>query len=312
MKPLVLGIMAATVSSSAVVARADSTPEAVEGALVYEPQALWSQSSAGEGCSVRRDFARADQRMTFVMQRMDHEADIQFGLFGDGIARQRGTLHAGFMPSAGLGRFKRIADASIGEMPGLVFSGQPFPTPATGNDESGDRPRSSSALADAVGDTEFFVADGVAVRPLALHTYAIDKALQALDDCLSEKLAALGVPQAVLDRTETSARPVDIDQWAAEIQKNYPAEALRSRYDGPVPVRLVIDPQGRPTHCHVLNQMTAKVLREAACSALLQYGRFEPARDAEGEPLPGLLRTSIQYELKNWPPVDAHGMKVYE
>ncbi len=320
MKAALLAIVAVAGSSYPAFAQAD-TPWDVDDAEVYEPQGLWSLSSAGEGCSVRRDFARADQQISLVMQRMHPDSEIQFGLFGNEIARRLGVLRAGFVPSAELGEFERMAEASIGETPGLVFSGPLFPEPS--NAENGvegreqqapsttdpDNPEQlASNLAGAAERTEYFVAEGAIKRPIALHTYAIGKALQALDGCLTGKLAEMGVSQEIIAKTAKPARPVDTAQWAEKIQERYQREALRSGFDGRVPVRLVIGPDGSVTHCHVMNQMTAKVLREAACSSLIEHARFEPARDATGSPLAGLYRTTIQYVVQRSITVGADGV----
>ena len=85
--------------------------------------------------------------------------------------------------------------------------------------------------------------------------------------------------------------------WAARIQENYPARALREEIEGTVGVRVTVTPDGRATGCSVTASSGSDILDAAACSGMERYSRFEPAWDDAGNPTSGSYSTRITYKL---------------
>jgi len=85
--------------------------------------------------------------------------------------------------------------------------------------------------------------------------------------------------------------------WAARIQENYPARALREEVEGTVGVRVSVTPEGRATGCSVTASSGSDILDKAACSGMERYARFEPALDDAGNPTTGNYSTRITYRL---------------
>ena len=80
-----------------------------------------------------------------------------------------------------------------------------------------------------------------------------------------------------------------------------------------MPLRLIIDGSGRVTHCHVTDFLTAKVLRDAACEVMTENARFEPARDAEGNPATDFYFQQVRYLTPGGQrpfSADAHGFAI--
>jgi periplasmic protein TonB len=86
-------------------------------------------------------------------------------------------------------------------------------------------------------------------------------------------------------------------RWAARIQENYPASALRAERQGRVGVRVVIGPDGRVSGCTVTSSSGSSDLDSAACAGMQRYAQYEPALDAAGNPTTGGASTSIVYRL---------------
>ncbi|MFN3863220.1 MAG: energy transducer TonB [Erythrobacter sp.] len=85
--------------------------------------------------------------------------------------------------------------------------------------------------------------------------------------------------------------------WAARIQENYPARALREEIEGTVGVRVTVTPDGRATACTVTSSSGSDILDSAACQGMERYARFEPALDDDGNPTTGSYSTRITYRL---------------
>ena len=85
--------------------------------------------------------------------------------------------------------------------------------------------------------------------------------------------------------------------WAARIQENYPARALREEVEGTVGVRVTVTPDGRATGCSVTSSSGSDILDAAACQGMERYARFDPALDAAGNPTSDTYSTRITYRL---------------
>jgi len=87
------------------------------------------------------------------------------------------------------------------------------------------------------------------------------------------------------------------NRWAARIQENYPARAIRDETEGSVGVRVTIGTNGRVTACSVTSSSGSSVLDEAACDGMTRYARYNPALDDAGNPTTGSASTRIVYQL---------------
>lgn len=85
--------------------------------------------------------------------------------------------------------------------------------------------------------------------------------------------------------------------WAARIQENYPARALREEIEGTVGVRVTVTAEGRATNCSVTASSGSDILDAAACAGMERYSRFEPALNDAGNPTTGNYTTRITYRL---------------
>ena len=85
--------------------------------------------------------------------------------------------------------------------------------------------------------------------------------------------------------------------WAARIQENYPARALREEIEGTVGVRVTVTADGRASGCSVTSSSGSDILDSAACQGMERYARFDPALDAAGNPTTDTYSTRITYKL---------------
>ncbi|MEQ8411987.1 MAG: energy transducer TonB [Erythrobacter sp.] len=84
---------------------------------------------------------------------------------------------------------------------------------------------------------------------------------------------------------------------AAVMGAYYPSRALREGIEGDVGFRALVDAEGRATQCQVANSSGHALLDEATCKLIARSARFEPARGAAGEALPGEYSGTLQWRL---------------
>ena len=121
-----------------------------------------------------------------------------------------------------------------------------------------------------------------------------------LSDCADELTKRLSGRREDGSYAEgTPSLPKDQNTWAEQISQNYPFHLLREGQQGTVGVRLTINKQGRPSFCQVVRYDGPASFNDIACLQLLRYARFEPARNAGGEPRASFYLTSITYKISN-------------
>ncbi len=91
--------------------------------------------------------------------------------------------------------------------------------------------------------------------------------------------------------------PEGQSRWAARIQENYPAAAVRREIEGSVGVTVQVGTDGRVSGCTVSRSSGENVLDDAACEGMQRYARFNPALNAAGDPITGSFSTTIVYQL---------------
>jgi protein TonB len=94
-----------------------------------------------------------------------------------------------------------------------------------------------------------------------------------------------------------AVQPKGQSRWAARIQENYPARAVRSGTEGTVGVSVTVDGEGKVSSCRVSSSSGSDVLDQAACDGMQRYARFDPALDDAGNPTSASWSTRIVYRL---------------
>ncbi|MBX7458810.1 energy transducer TonB [Qipengyuania sp. 1NDH17] len=278
----------------------------------YAPQGQWRLNTSGDGCTIIRDFASGENRLKFTIQQVHPGAIMQFGIFGDEVEKPRKEINAGFLPADSLGKYDMWARAGVGGLDGFVVAGFPFPTLANKAQQQDGFEEARQAYLARIEKSETYFVHGLADVPLELETGAMREPFEALEECNKQKLIAMGITDEVALARKSGPKPLDMQVWAKKLQENYPAKAARSAWDGVVNMRLVIGANGRVEHCHVITQMTAKVLRDAACNGMVEHARYTPAKDADGNSLRSLVLTAIRFTLLRGEgfSADAHGFKI--
>jgi hypothetical protein len=133
-------------------------------------------------------------------------------------------------------------------------------------------------------------------RPLGRWTIPIAaRAAEALAACEAEKLVDWGADPAAVEPGATPPRPArDPASWLTIRDFGLATTTQAAAYMAVF--RMVVGTDGRPSDCHVI-ESAGNVDLTGACRALSGRARYEPARDANGNPVRSVA-------------VHIHGMRV--
>jgi TonB family protein len=75
---------------------------------------------------------------------------------------------------------------------------------------------------------------------------------------------------------------------------DFPAEALREKKGDAVAFRIAVNAAGAPVNCSIEQSSGSRRLDGAVCDQLMRNGRFQPARNAEGDAIDGQWTSRIR------------------
>lgn len=90
-----------------------------------------------------------------------------------------------------------------------------------------------------------------------------------------------------------SARPLQIAEWLGP--EHYPPAALRAGEEGRVVVTIDVAANGSPQACRPKGPSILPLLENGTCQAVMNGGRFEPALDQRGRPVPGTVTLPVRW-----------------
>lgn len=96
--------------------------------------------------------------------------------------------------------------------------------------------------------------------------------------------------------TATKATPRgNPGSWANS--NDYPSRALREEREGVTRFRVSVGADGRITGCSVTGSSGHPDLDEATCSLVSRRGRFNPAKDGEGQPTTDSWSSAVRWQI---------------
>ncbi|MEM6476642.1 MAG: TonB family protein [Pseudomonadota bacterium] len=284
--------------------------------LELEPSTEWKLREYEDKCRVSRVLGTGEDRVSLWIDQGSTSAAYNLTLIGRPLRNPYGSnLTVQFAPEPEYSRAYLRAKSSKGRPVISLFGARLIPTRAEirddkaardesdntadeGAEETVDLPEAASAMIEAPIPTPEQVAAvtelrlGRALRQkLVLKTGSMTAPLADLDACARKVIAAF---QA---RTAKAAYPVDTARWTGIISRNYPTHMLLAEQEGQITVSLTIGTNGRVSNCEVTQVKGPTSFNDTVCMLMFKHATFEPARDAEGEPIPGMFSTSVIFRL---------------
>ena len=121
-------------------------------------------------------------------------------------------------------------------------------------------------------------------------------AFQALNVCTSDLLRSWGLDP---DEHQAYRSPVWTNRISVSkrIARYYPRDALNRGEMGVFRMRVIVEKDGAVSDCFLEASTESARLNSPACRQM-RRAKFEPARDAQGEPMRSFYSTSVSYSLE--------------
>lgn len=270
---------------------------------VFLAASAWAMNYADDSCQLSRDFAHEGEIITLALERFQPGDTVELALASDELTRAPGEFTT---------KFRFAPDA-------VRFEAQPFQGElGDGRDYFGIGPVRLGIAAARFGDVEqvrqaatrpyrptdeleaarklmsLTVTEGF-TKDFTLDLGPMTPPVRAMQACMDELLSQWGVD---VERHRTLSRPAtpleDPQTWVSAA--DFPDDQRQRRRGGFTSVRLLLDEAGKPTDCHV-QRAGANSFNGAACRILMEKGRFQPALDAAGQPLPSYFVMNFRFQL---------------
>ena len=129
--------------------------------------------------------------------------------------------------------------------------------------------------------------------------------MKVMDECVADLRKVWNVRHEKIDDPSekvAAATPAGWTRAKANLAKyfdsdDYPGVAMQGNQDGLVAFALLVNEQGRVADCTVVKTSGVAALDAQSCILLRQRARFEPARDASGQPVKDALIGRIRWRL---------------
>ncbi|MBA3863124.1 MAG: hypothetical protein C0517_04180 [Erythrobacter sp.] len=131
-------------------------------------------------------------------------------------------------------------------------------------------------------------------REVRLETGPLGDAFKVLNQCTLDLLRDWGLDPERHLTAINRPRWLNQDALVRRIMANYPREAWSQGEQGIMRMRVIVSAEGNVESCTILKATDTDRLESPACG-MMKAAKFEPARDAGGQPFRSFYATSITY-----------------
>ncbi|WP_157696461.1 energy transducer TonB [Porphyrobacter sp. CACIAM 03H1] len=271
-----------------------AAPATAAERLLLEPASPWQLREYEDRCRASREFGEGEQRTTLWIEQGGLEPIYNVTLIGQPLRNPYGAgIHVRFGENPEFIRSYIAAESSKGR-PVLTMYGVTVRQPKMQRDGDEEAP-----------DLGFDIGDANAITTLDLRT-SIRQPIRLAIGPMLETFGVLGLCGAKLSGilseagrplTGEAKPPVAIkpDSWLTAV--DYPGWLARAQMEGRVTVRLTVDREGRASSCFVTESNKPQLFDDAVCLGLMKRARFEPARNAAGEPVASYYFHGISFTM---------------
>lgn len=271
--------------------------------VVLEPSSPWHLDYGADKCRLARTFGEGEQKTILFLDQYQPSSSFTWTIAGPPVEAvdSANRYTSQFGPGLTAKIIKGFPGPTLGKLEGygaaIIQSGH------RGDDEgeSGDVEESAISLphlaAEEGGQIEWLEIRRGRHHSLRLLTGNMRAPFDAMNKCMADLLADWGLD------VETQRRRVNGPEWTnirrvvRKIQDHYPSKALDRGAQARLNMRIMVGTDGRPTGCVLTDVTKADNFDDAPCQIVMREARFEPARDAQNQPVPSYYATSIVYAI---------------
>ncbi|MBT2135197.1 hypothetical protein KK137_12745 [Croceibacterium sp. LX-88] len=265
-----------------------------QSALQLAPAEEWELGSGPESCWISRRFGAGDKGLFVRIETFGTRSSLRVFMRGKPLPqRDSGILdfQTQYNPNGTANERAGILNWS-GNAPTLTFLEALTPMEGAGS-TADPQGQTYSGLERTTRELKLTFSRG---SPVSLQLGSMEASLDRLQECAHGLPAKWGFDADQQRALIQAATPIDGDRWIDP--GSFPWEYLRSYQSVVLNLRLLVDDGGMPTDCIVQAPQFERAASEIACRTMMANARFEPALDAEGEPVASYYTTSIFYRTK--------------
>lgn len=264
---------------------------------VLEPTSNWNLDYGTETCRLGRSFGEGDSKVILILSK--YSPGIGMEMMATGKLLKANSSRK-FTYSFHEGDEIDVERPLFGELEGdetiWQFSGELIPSDVLEDlsDADAGPQEYKEAEAKAAAEAKRLTLNIGRSTSVALNTGKLSAAIEAMDACTHELVRSWGYDPEALAKIATGPEPVGrITSWFNA--SDYPAEALRKNLSGAVRFRLGVDDDGQIENCTIQSSYSDPSFPEKVCSEFQRKGKFEPARDAEGNPVASYWASTVVF-----------------
>ena len=281
---------------------ASHSPAGAENTQVLEPSSAWLLDYGEESCSLVRNFGPAGALTTVQLTSYGSWVGQRVMIVGAAVPNSRrptGDLHYVLVPE-GIRRDSGALQGKSADSPAVSFGVgfTPFDPDEMDDNVTSSEWQDHAAEPNSPDPSFEATVEGLRVefddRSIAeFRLGKMGKPLEALRACVDDLLASWGLDPAEQKARTRNATPDK--STVARVQRRYPSDMLRNGVGAYVPVRVMVDAEGKPTSCVIQEQGIDKDFADATCIGLSRI--YRPALDAAGQPIDSVFHTAVIYMI---------------
>jgi hypothetical protein len=269
---------------------------AVDQPIPMGPTSNWVVDYAEGSCVLRRTFGSGKDNAFLELHQVGPGDGYELRIGSDTLSRSRGTPRIRYGSDEDWVEPHAPFDFAAGDWHGLRFAGSLRP------DVPESAGRATPPWPDAERDARETAVDRLTIagtfeQDVTLEVGRMHAPLEAMRTCTRELVTHWGLDPTVQDTLSRRASPIRQVDWARRTIDAYPIAMIRQNKSARLPIRLIVGADGKPTSCVAGKGFADPAFETAACASSMRYARFEPALDAEGQPVASYFITTIVYQL---------------
>ncbi len=303
-RPLALAaaICAALLHTGA--AAADDRPDRTE---LLQPSSGWNIDFGEDSCRLARIFGEGDNRHLVFFEQAGPGTGFGLTLAGPRLRQFRQIVtRLGLEEDEGFPRVNHNWGEVEGFGPAAIFSR------VTINDPQEDAPEADGAPVVLRGLPQIDLEEAATIprilfghggKALSFETGDMAPPLQALNVCAADFVRAWGLDAEKHTQFTRMAHWQNEAEIARHIQRKYTLAAVNRGEETILRMRVIIETDGSVSDCHLVEATVTERIDSNACEEM-EEAVFEPALDADGQPMRSFYTTNIIYRITQ---TDAHG-----
>lgn len=127
------------------------------------------------------------------------------------------------------------------------------------------------------------------------HTGNLKPVYEAMNTCMVSLIKSWGADPAMLQRMATEPRMLNQLAVANALHARFPAKAERKGKDATLVVRLMVEADGTPSKCQVVELTQGKEFEKQVCTVVMKTATLTPSKDIDGQSIPAPLKFLVTY-----------------